>query len=37
MVDEKKDEGAGAPIKILLEEALQQQRNKLMDSFAHIL
>eukprot|EP00253_Pinus_taeda_P030566 PITA_30566 len=35
--DEKKDEGAGDPIKILLEEALEWQRNAMMDSFAHIL
>eukprot|EP00253_Pinus_taeda_P036114 PITA_36114 len=37
MVDEKKDEGAGDPIKILLEEALKRQRNVMMDSFAQIL
>jgi len=37
MVDEKKDEGAGDPIKILLEEALERQRNAMMDSFAQIL
>ncbi|MCW5312228.1 hypothetical protein, partial [Pseudomonas aeruginosa] len=37
MVDEKKDEGAGDPIKILLEEALEQQRNAMMDSFMQIL
>ena len=34
MADEKKDEGAGDPIKILLEEALERQRNVMMDSFA---
>eukprot|EP00253_Pinus_taeda_P021507 PITA_21507 len=37
MVDEKKDEGAGDPIKILLEEALERQRNMMMDNFAQIL
>ena len=34
MGDEKKDEGAGDPIKILLEEALEKQRNVMMDNFA---
>ena len=37
MVEEKKDEGAGDPIKILLEEALERQRNVMMDNFAQIL
>jgi len=37
MADENKDEGAGDPIKILLEEALERQRNTMMDSFAQIL
>eukprot|EP00253_Pinus_taeda_P024804 PITA_24804 len=37
MADEKKDEGVGDPIKILLEEALKRQRNVMMDSFAQIL
>ena len=37
MADEKKDEGAGDPIKILLEEALERQRNAMMDNFAQIL
>jgi len=37
MANEKKDEGARDPIKILLEEALEQQRNAMMDSFAQIL
>ncbi len=37
MADEKKDEGAGDPIKILLEEALERQRNAMMDSFSQIL
>ena len=37
MGEEKKDEGAGDPIKILLEGALEQQRNAMMDNFAQIL
>ena len=37
MGDEKKDEGAEDPIKILLEEALEKQRNAMMDNFAQIL
>ena len=37
MGDEKKDEGAGDPIKIMLEEALEKQRNAMMDNFAQIL
>ena len=37
MSDEKKDEGVGDPIKILLEEGLKWQRNAMMDNFAHIL
>ena len=37
MAEEKKDEGAGDPIKILLEEALEKQRNTMMDNFSHIL
>ena len=37
MGDENKDEGAGDPIKILLEEALEKQRNTMMDNFAQIL
>ena len=35
--DEKKDEGVGYPIKILLEEALEKKRNAMMDNFAQIL
>ena len=35
--EEKRDDGAGDPIKILLEEALMRQRNEMMDSFAQIL
>ena len=34
MGDEKKDEGARDPIKILLKEALEKQRNVMMDNFA---
>ena len=37
MGDEKKDEGAEDPIKILLEEALEKQRNAMMHNFAQIL
>ena len=37
MGEEKKDEGAGDPIKILLEEALEKQRNAMMDKFSEIL
>jgi hypothetical protein len=37
MGEEKKDEGAGDPIKMLLEEALEKQRNVMMDNFAQIL
>ena len=37
MGDEKKDEGVENPIKMLLEEALEKQRNVMMDNFAQIL
>jgi len=37
MVDEKKDEGVGDPIKDLLKEALERQQNAMMDNFAQIL
>ena len=37
MAEEKKDEGVGDPIKIFLEEALEKQRNAMMDNFAQIL
>jgi hypothetical protein len=37
MGDEKKDDGAGDPIKMFLEEALTRQRNEMMDNFAQIL
>ena len=36
MVEEKKDEGARDPIKILLEEALEKQRNTMMANFSQI-
>ena len=34
MGDEKKDEGVGDPIKILLKEALENQRNGMMENSA---
>ncbi len=37
MAEEKKDKGAGDPFKMLLEEALERQRNKMMDNFSQIL
>jgi hypothetical protein len=37
MGDEKKDDGAGDPIKMLVEEALTQQRNEMMEKFTQIL
>lgn len=37
MEKQKKDEGAGDPFKILLEEALERQRNAMLDNFAQIL
>ena len=37
MRDENKDEGAEDPIKMLLEEALEKQRNAMMDNFTQIL
>ena len=37
MGDEKKYEGAGDPIKIFLKEALEKQRNAMMDNFAKVL
>ena len=36
MVEEKKVERAGDPFKIFLEEALEQQRNTMMDKFSQI-
>jgi hypothetical protein len=32
MGEEKKDEGVGDPIKLFLEEALEKQRNVMMDN-----
>jgi hypothetical protein len=37
MVEEKRDDRAGDPFKMLLEEALVRQRNEMMDNFAQIL
>ena len=37
MGEENKDEGAGDPIKILLKEALEKQRNTMMDKISEIL
>jgi hypothetical protein len=37
MAEEKKDKGTGDPFKKILEEALTQKRNEMMDSFAQIL
>ena len=37
MGEEKKDEGARYPIKIFLKEALEKQKNAMMDNFAWIL
>ena len=36
MAEEKKDEGSRYPIKILLKEALEKQRNMIMDKFYQI-
>ena len=36
MGEEKKDEGERDPIKLLLEEALEKQRNAMMENFAQI-
>jgi hypothetical protein len=33
MAGENKEDGLGDPFKMLLEEALTQQRNEMMDSF----
>jgi hypothetical protein len=37
MAGQKKYYGTGDPFKLLIEEALTQQRNEMMDSFAQIL
>jgi hypothetical protein len=34
MGEENKDEGAGYPIKMFLEEALEKQRNLMMENFS---
>ena len=36
MAEEKKDEGEADPIKILLEEALEKQRNAMMNNIPNI-
>ena len=37
MVEEKKDEGEGYPIKLVLEEVLSRHRDEMMNNFAQIL
>jgi hypothetical protein len=37
MVEEKKNDGADDPISLLLEQALMQQRDEMMENFSHIL
>jgi hypothetical protein len=37
MGEKKKDDGASDPFKLLFEESLAQQRDKIMDNFAQIL
>jgi hypothetical protein len=37
MGDEKKDNGAGDPIKMFLEKSITRQRNKMMEKFTHVL
>ena len=37
MVEEKKNDKADDPINLLLKQALRRQRDKMMESFAHIL
>jgi hypothetical protein len=37
MEGENKDNGRGYPFKLLIEEALMQQRDEMMDSFMQIL
>ena len=34
MAEDNKDEGAGDPFKMLLEEALEQKRDAMMDNFS---
>jgi hypothetical protein len=37
MAEEKKNDRADDPINLLLEQALTQQRDKMMENFSHIL
>jgi hypothetical protein len=37
MVEEKKNNGVDDPISLLLEQALMQQRDEMMENFSHIL
>jgi hypothetical protein len=37
MAEEKKNDGADDPINLLLEQALTQQRDEMMENFFHIL
>ena len=37
MAEEKKNDGANDPINMLLEQALTQQRDEMMENFSHIL
>jgi hypothetical protein len=37
MAEEKKNDGADDPIKMLLEQDLTRQRDEMMENFAHIL
>jgi hypothetical protein len=37
MVEENKNDGEGNPINLLLEQALTQQRDEMMENFSHIL
>jgi hypothetical protein len=37
MVEENKNDGADDPISLLLEKALTQQRDEMMENFSHIL
>ena len=37
MGDENKDDGAGDPFKMFLEESLARQRNEMMEKFTQIL
>jgi hypothetical protein len=37
MAEEKKDEGAGGPLKMLPEESLERYRDAMMDKFSQFL